>query len=268
MLVLCLWLVLQVLQAFPIGEVVKDTVSVMTHDDNCFTQGLVIYENKLYESCGLYGKSSLRIVDLQTGKILKKVSIAAELFAEGLTAINNTLYMITWREKKLLMFDRETLELLDTKTYESHNGEGWGLTTDGQHLIMSDGTEYIDFYEFPIAKNGQQKMKKIREIKVYDPVTMRHLIHVNELEYYEGYILANVWYKDVILQIHAHTGHIAERYDLTQLYPKSSRSHKADCLNGIAYDPIEKNFLLTGKQWPKYYRVHFKAAEGKTAVDL
>lgn len=257
--------------SFPVGEIVKDPIAVMNHDENCFTQGLVIYDNKLYESCGLYGKSTLRIVDLSTGSVVKKVTIDKDIFAEGLAAMNNTLYMISWKNKKLFIYDRKTLDLLDTKYFDSHNGEGWGLTTDNEHLILSDGSEYIIYYEFPSPGDGKEKLVKIREMKVYDPVTMRHLVYINELEYHNGYIFANIWYKDIILQINANSGNVVERYDLSQLYPKSSRSHKADCLNGIAYDPIQKNFLLTGKLWPKYYRVHFKAAEDdhhKSPTDL
>ncbi len=254
---------------YQIGEIVKEAVEELPHDEACFTQGLVIYDGKLYESCGLYGKSSLRIVNLATGQVVQKRSIEKEIFAEGLTAMNNTLYMISWKNKKLFMFDRETLELLDTKRYDSYNGEGWGLTTDGKQLILSDGSEHILFYEFPKANDGNEKLVKVRDMKVYDPVSSRNIVYLNELEYINGFIFINIWYKDIILQVNSQTGRVVERYDLAELYPKAKRSPKADVLNGIAFDPVKNNFLLTGKLWPKYYRVNFKAAlETKGPFDL
>jgi glutaminyl-peptide cyclotransferase len=248
-------------RGYQIGEVVKMAISEMPHDETCFSQGLVIYDNNLYESCGLYGKSSLRIVDMKTGKVLKRRNIDKEIFAEGLTAWNNTLYLASWKNKLLFLYDRHSLELLDTKSFASYNGEGWGLTTDGKQLILSDGSEHILFYDFPVAQDGKKSLTKTKDLKVFDPISARHIVHINELEYVHGFIFANLWYKDIILQINAQSGSVTERYDLQELYPKNKRTYKADVMNGIAYDPANKQFLLTGKLWPKYFRVHFKAAE-------
>jgi glutamine cyclotransferase len=250
------------LLAYQVGHVIKDIQQEIPHDHNCFTQGLVFKDNILYETCGLYGKSSLRKVDMKTGKVLQSKHINKDIFAEGLTAANDTLYMLTWKNKRIYMYDRNTLELIATRTIQTHNGEGWGLTTDGKQLIVSDGSDRLLFYAFPDLSTGTEKdsLAKIREVRVFDPVNGRHINQVNELEFVNGFVFANLWYRDIIIQIDPATGHIIERYDMSSLYPQNSRAPGADCLNGIAYHAGEKYFLLTGKNWPKYYQLNFSAA--------
>lgn len=243
----------------------------LKHDDHCFTQGLLFHDNVLYESCGLYEKSSLRKVNPQTGEVLKVEKIDNEIFAEGITIAEDKIWMLTWKNKKLLVFNVETLKHIATLSIDTFNGEGWGLTFDGHQLIASDGTDKILFYDVPNIKNSGKKVIHSRLITVNDPKTSKKYVHINELEYADGFIYANVWYKDLILKIDPSNGVIVSKYDMTNLYPKSSRTYSADCLNGIAFNESDSSFLLTGKQWPSYYKVNFKdfvSSDSNNSVDL
>lgn len=252
------WLVFLLFTAFvgdaaSIAKTVTSSVQDFPHDSACFTQGLVVHEGMIYESCGLYGRSSLRKVDLQTGRVLQSQPISKEIFAEGITIVNQTIFMLSWKNKKVFLYDTH-LTLLDTKQIATPSGEGWGVATDGKHLMVSDGSDAITFFPASVPGDGSQLVESHR-IRVYDPVNLHHVHHINELEYVDGRLYANIWYKDVILAINPLTGSIVERYDLSNLYPKNRRAPTADCLNGIAFDPKAGHFLLTGKLWPKYYRV-------------
>jgi glutamine cyclotransferase len=251
-----------------VGKEISSSTEDIAHDSKCFTQGLEIHNGILYESCGLYGKSSVRRVDKKTGEVLLSQSISREIFAEGITVHNNTLYMLTWKSKKLLIYDANTLALLDTKHLLTHTGEGWGLANDGQSLIVSDGSDVLTFFRIPHANDGQLMLTKTKELKVLDPINLRHISMVNELEYVQGKLYCNLWYKDIILQLDPDSGSITERYDLSKLYPKSRRSSQADCLNGIAFDEKDGLFLLTGKLWPKYYKVNLTTIHSKRSNDL
>eukprot|EP01031_Cornospumella_fuschlensis_P029550 gene29550-35667_t len=262
-----LWCSYSVLSA-SVGIVVDSSVEEVPHDSQCFTQGLQIHSGIMYESCGLYGRSSVRKVDLKTGKVMLSTPVSRELFAEGLTIFNNTVFMLTWKAKKILLYDLNSLVLKDTKHFSTPTGEGWGAATDGQHLIVSDGSDAITFFKIPAINDGLPHLTKVREIKVYDPLNARHIGHINELEYVNGKIYSNVWYKDVILEIDPDTGSITRRFDLANLYPKPQRIANADCLNGIAFDAADGRFLLTGKKWPKYFRVNLTAYSHKKTNDL
>lgn len=262
---------------FPVGEVIKKVVESLPHDENCFTQGLVMDESKLYESCGLYGKSSLRIVDPKTGKIRSRITIPRDIFAEGLTVHNDRLYLLTWKNKKMYIYDKNDLRYLGVRRYQTSTGDGWGLTTDGHSLIASDGSEKISFFKFPtltasdandIFGDKAPELEETHRLTVYDPVIGRHISQINELEYHNGNVYANIWYKDAIIRFNATTGKINERYDASKLYPKHARSQTADCLNGIAYDPSTDTMLLTGKKWPKYYRVNFTEMDVRRQMEL
>lgn len=263
-----------VTDSFPLGTTVKDVLKVSKHDENCFTQGLVIEGDILYESCGLYGKSSIRKIDLKTFQVLKMRPIPPKYFAEGLTYVNGLLFMLTWKNKVVYIYDPESLKLVGRRLIQTHNGEGWGITTDGRQLIVSDGSEYITFYKIPEVKkdepistnlyetnlDNEQSLEKIRSLRIYDPVNTRSVKNINELEYVNGYIFANIWYQDIILQISPDTGRIVERYDLSKIFPTNRRNVNADCLNGIAYNAKDQSFLITGKLWSKYFHINFTKA--------
>ena len=231
-------------------------LSTYIHDDKCFTQGLLYYDDKLYESCGLYGKSTLRIVDPKSNVVLTKVKLDRKYFAEGITILHGKLYMLLWQQQVVLVFDPTTLQQIDMKYIDTFKKEGWGLTTDGEHLIVSDGSDRIQYY---YVKSDSKYLKKVREIVVRDPSTQKAVDHINELQFVNDSIYANIWYKDIIIKINAKNGIIIDKYDLSNIYPHNIRPRTADCLNGIAYDPTDKTFLLTGKLWDKYYKVDFIA---------
>lgn len=233
------------------------------HDPKSYTQGLYIYKNFIYESSGNYGKSSLRIVDPESGKVLKSTPIHRKYFAEGITVIDDLVYMLTWKEKTLLIFDANDLELLSTRTYETFNGEGWGLTHDRIHLIVSDGSNRLTYFLKPTMdeKDGSS-LKKVKHVRVTDPSRVGKKIEfINELEMVDGYIYANIWYQDIMIKINPASGRVVSIYDLSSLYPMTSRSKTADCLNGIAYNSTSGRFLLTGKWWPNYFDVRLDNTE-------
>lgn len=258
--------------AYKIGTVIKDILKTSKHDENCFTQGLVIDETKniVYESCGLYGKSSIRKLDLTTFQIIKNKNIPSSIFAEGITLINNYIYMLTWKNKIVYIYDADSLKLVGKRGIMTKNGEGWGITTDGKQLIVSDGTDYLSFYEIPtitptsghikhepINPSEEEQLVKVKELRIYDPINTRSISHINELEYVNGYVFANIWYQDIIIQINPENGHIVERYDLSKIFPREKRNAHADCLNGIAFNNKDKSFLVTGKLWSKYFHINF-----------
>jgi len=239
------------------------------HDAHSFTQGLIYRNGYLYESGGLYRQSSLRKVDAQTGKVLTSTPLPNRFFAEGIAVVGDVLYMLTWREQTMMIFDLNTMTIVDQQSYRTHNGQGWGLTYDGENLIASDGSHFLTTFELPKIRDnnnkplgngplvalGQPQLKKVRQVSVTrggKPVKM-----VNELEYVDGYIYANIWYKDEIIKIDPVSGVVVQTIDLRSLWPKEMRNKEADCLNGIAYNRSEDSFILTGKLWPKYYKVAF-----------
>lgn len=243
-------------------------VSNFPHDEKCFSQGLTIHKNRLYECCGLYGKSSVRIVDIETGAVLKSQKMGKQYFGEGCTIVNNMLFVLTWKNKQMLVYDDEKLKLLKIINFQSFNGQGWGLTTDNKQLILSDGSDRITFYEIPNIRSHTGLLKKIREIVVTDPRSSRSMPLINEMEYVNGFIYANVWYKDIILKINPLNGHIVRKFDLSHVYPRGLRKRGADCLNGIAFNDSDKNFIVTGKLWDKYYKLDIPTENSSLSEDL
>lgn len=225
-----------------------------------FSQGLLIHQNKIIESCGLHGKSSLRIVSLPSGKILKQIKIDRKYFAEGIALHNGVIYMVTYKNRMLLMFDYESLKLLGRKRFSSHSGEGWGLTTDGNHLILSDGSDRITFFSFPLVTDKMEELEKIKTIVVRDQHNGAIIRNLNELEYVDGFIYSNIWYMDIILKIDANSGLVANKYNMANIYPRKTRPPTADCLNGIAFNSTDGSFLVTGKLWHKYYTVNLSSS--------
>jgi glutamine cyclotransferase len=213
------------------------------HDPQAFTQGLIFHEGCLYESTGLYTRSSLRKVDLETGEVLQSIPIDEHFFAEGLTLWQDTLVQLTWKEMTGWVYDLDGFERLSSFTYP---GEGWGLTQDGTHLIMSDGTHQIRFLD-------PETFSVIRQIDVLEEG--KPLTNLNELEYIHGEIFANVWQTDIIIRINPADGSVLGRIDLTGLLPREELSTPADVLNGIAYDPASDRLFVTGKLWPYLYEI-------------
>lgn len=238
-------------------------IKTFPHDTSSFTEGLVYQDGYLYESSGGYLKpppsdvatnqSSLRKVDLNTGKVVKKVLIDSAVFAEGIAIVGDKIIQLTYHEKIGYVYDKNTFKRLGT--FENNIGvEGWGMCFDGTKLIMDDKTNRLWFL-------NKDTYKPIGYVDVYDdkgPVDS-----INELEYIDGKIYANVWTKNIIVIIDPKTGAVTGKIDLTDLYPEDKREAGADVLNGIAYDPAGKRIFVTGKKWPTLYQVEFIPQAGK-----
>ncbi len=213
------------------------------HDPAAFTQGLVFRDGNLLESTGLNGESTLRGVELQTGRVLKRVSLPPEYFAEGLAFIGARAYQLTWQNHKGFIYDVDTFRPEGEFSYE---GEGWGLATDGRWLILSDGTSRIRFFD-PAG------FRLVRAIDV--TAEGRPVERLNELEWVNGEIFANVWQTDEVVRIDASNGVVRGIVDFSGLLPRNERTPGTDVLNGIAYDAAGGRLFVTGKRWPKIYEV-------------
>lgn len=237
-------------------------VATYPHDAEAFTQGL-IYTNlggdigpALYESTGINGQSSLRRVDLETGEVLQKIDIPDQFFAEGMTIIGRKLYQLTWKSGRGFIYDARTFEKIgdfalptDERSLIKNRPrpiEGWGLTTDGESLIISDGSYKIRFVD-------PETFEVTKTIEVRDE--LRPIMKLNELEFMHHEIWANVWGEDSIVRISPRTGVVRGYVDLKELYPKRKRRHREAVLNGIAFDAKEKRIFVTGKLWPKIYEI-------------
>ncbi len=217
-------------------------VHAYPHDPMAFTQGLIYLDGFLYESTGLNGRSSLRMTELATGKVLQKQPVGPQYFAEGMTNFGGKLYQLTWQNGKAFVYDRFSFKLLKEHTY---TGEGWGLTNDGKRLILSDGTAQIRFMDpTTFAVTGK--------ITVTDQG--RPIDRLNELEYVRGEIYANVWQTELIARISPTTGKVLGWIDLTGLLTPAE-AQSVDVLNGIAYDAKQDRLFVTGKLWPKIFEI-------------
>jgi glutamine cyclotransferase len=217
-------------------------IAAYPHDPRAFTQGLEIHAGRLYEGTGRYGESTLRLVDLTTGRVEKTRALNPSYFGEGIAILGDKIYQLTWQNGVALVYDLDTFNVRQTLRY---TGEGWGLTDDGEHLIMSDGTATIRFLD-------PQTFAPVREIKVHDGAVA--IERLNELEYVDGEIWSNVWYEDRIARISPKDGAILGWIDLSQIYPQSARGSEA-VLNGIAYDAAAKRLFVTGKNWPQLFEI-------------
>ncbi|HEY0379231.1 MAG TPA: glutaminyl-peptide cyclotransferase [Pyrinomonadaceae bacterium] len=218
-------------------------VNTWPHDEAAYTQGLVFHDGELFESTGLRGQSSLRRVELKTGKVKKKVEVAREYFAEGMTIFRDRIFQLTWQSKKGFVYDLKKFKQEGEFAYE---GEGWGLTHDGHSLILSDGTNRIRFLD-PASFQVQ------RTISVFDQG--QPLTELNELEYINGEIYANIWKSDRIVRIDPTTGKINAWVDMTGLHHQGNDATNENCLNGIAYDAEHDRLYVTGKRWPSLFEI-------------
>jgi glutaminyl-peptide cyclotransferase len=223
-----------------------EIVNTWPHDREAYTQGLVFHEGKLLESTGQEGRSSLRRVEPETGIILKKISVPRPYFAEGITLFKGKIYQLTWQHQLGFIYDAESFERLGEFSYR---GEGWGLTSDGNSLIMSDGTNRIRFL-------NPDNFQVSRTISVMDGSTP--VASLNELEYVHGEIYANIWHEERVARIEPQSGRVLGWIDLTGLRALSDANGTEAVLNGIAYDENNDRFFVTGKLWPKLFEIRVK----------
>jgi glutamine cyclotransferase len=220
-----------------------EIVHVWPHDPDAFTQGLIFQDGKLLESTGEVGQSSLRRVEVETGKILQKVDVPEPYFAEGITVLKGKIYQLTWQHQLGFIYDAWTFQKIGEFHYQ---GEGWGLTNDGQSLILGDGTYRLRFLD----PDNFQVRKTIAVGAGSTPVS-----EINELEYVKGEIYANIWHEDRIARIDPQTGRILGWIDLTGLLPRGEVHDEEAVLNGIAYDETNGRLYVTGKLWPKLFEI-------------
>lgn len=218
-------------------------ISTRPHDGTAYTQGLQLIGGRLFESTGQYGESTVREVEPATGKILRKRPLAKTVFGEGLTVIDKEMWVLTWKENTVYVLEPDTFKPIRSHTYQ---GEGWGLTTDGKQLIMSDGSSDLKFInprDFTVSKTLEVKdgNHKIKDL--------------NELEWIDGQIFANVYMTTKIARISPEDGQITGWLDLAGLKNQLTEPNHAEVLNGIAYDPTSGNLLVTGKYWPQMFEI-------------
>jgi glutaminyl-peptide cyclotransferase len=233
----------------PDGRAKQDAYQVIhsyPHDPTSFTQGLVWHEGRFYESTGQYGESKLRMLEFPSGKVLREINLSPELFGEGLALVDSRLIQLTWKSRRGFVYDLSTFRLLEEFRYDT---EGWGLTCDGKNLILSDGSSdlfYLDPQTFrlvkklPVRFNGQP------------------ILELNELEFIDGEIWANVWQTDFILRIDPSSGLVTSFLDLKGILAPSDRTGSENVLNGIAYDAERKRIFVTGKLWPRILEIRIR----------
>ena len=214
------------------------------HDTSSFTQGLVIYNGNLYEGTGEYGHSNLLKADLSSGKAEKKVPLDPKYFGEGITILRDTIYQLTWQEKVVFAYTLKDFKKVKEFRIET---EGWGITTNGQELIVSDGTSNLYYY-------NPGTFQLLRTQSITEGGSLSY--NLNELEYIEGYIYANQWQAPYILKIDPGSGNIIGKIDVTDIWNRvKAKDPVADVPNGIAYDTATKKIFITGKKWPELYEI-------------
>lgn len=223
-----------------------EVVRTFSHDPGAFTQGLVFLNGQLLESTGLNGQSTLRRVDLATGRVLQQVRVPSQYFAEGMTVLGGKIYQLTWKNQRGFVYDLATFAL--EKDF-SYTGEGWGLTTDGRSLILSDGTDRLRFLD----PSTFQVTRTVSVTRDGQPLRL-----LNELEYIRGEIYANIWQSHSVARIDPATGRVTGVIDFFNLLPAADHLPATDVLNGIAHDPATDRLFVTGKNWPKLFEVRLK----------
>jgi len=235
--------------------VAYEIIAERTHKPTLFTQGLLVDGDYFYESSGLYDKSLLVSYPITepasawakiSAPFTQKQTIPARYFAEGLSLLDNKLYLLTWQEQTVLIYDKTTMTYQKSLTYK---GEGWGLTSYGKHLIRSDGSDTLYFHE-------PDNFSVTKMLKVTDAGTA--IFQLNELEFAQGFIWANIWHNDRILKIDPATGKVSGELDLSALKQTLQLNNSEQVLNGIAWDEKRQAFWITGKNWPKMFLIRIK----------
>jgi len=220
-----------------------EVVNVYPHDRGAFTQGLAFHDGRLYEGTGLRGRSTLRLVALERGTVLRMVRMPARYFGEGIAVAGDRVVQLTWRARKGFVYDRDTFALRGTFAYAT---EGWGLAFDGTRLVMSDGSDTLRFLDATsYAERGRLRVRD----------GGRAIDALNELEFVRGEIWANVWTTDRIARIDPESGRVTGWLDLAGLLAPEERSPPVDVLNGIAWDAARDRLFVTGKLWPKLFEI-------------
>ncbi len=227
-------------------------VNTFPHNTNSFTQGLIYYEGYLYEGTGEWGESKLMKVNLESGEAVQLIDLDNQFFGEGITLFNEEIIQLTWLSNVGFVYNKHSFELVRQVQYPT---EGWGLTHDGTQLIMSDGTEFLYFRD---AATFEEK----KRLEVLDGNTP--IIYLNELEFVEGEVWANVWFEDFIARISPATGKVLGWIDLRDIRENNDLPDSAGVLNGIAYDSLSKRIFITGKDWPKLFEIEI--LENKSSV--
>lgn len=220
-----------------------EVVNTYPHEITAFTQGLIYRDGHLWEGTGKNGLSRLARIDLETGELLQNVPLASRYFGEGIEMIGDRVYQLTWRAHMVFVYDRESLEQLETH-YNAR--EGWGLAWDGEHLILSDGSASLQFID-------PEGFVPVREIEV--TVRGQPLNQLNELEYIDGEIWANVWQTDFIVRIDPESGVVNSIVDLTGLSARTELGSSEAVLNGIAWDSENRRLFVTGKHWANLFEI-------------
>lgn len=230
-----------ILLAAHVPQYKYEIINTYPHNKSNFTEGLTLNNGYLYESTGLYGKSKLQKIELNTGKVLQSYSLPLQYFGEGMTILGNQIYQLTYREKKSFVYDKTNFEV---QKIFSYSGEGWGLTTNGQQLIMSNGSANLNFIDPQTFKVSRTLVVTVQNQKIQS---------LNELEYINGKIYANVWPTTIILIISPETGHVEGWFNIKALKPGCTST---DCVaNGIAYNETDNTLLVTGKLWSYLYTI-------------
>jgi len=228
-------------------QVSYEVINSYAHDSTSFTQGLLWHEGGFYESTGQYGQSKLRRLEFPSGKVLKEISLTPELFGEGLALVERRLIQLTWKSHRGFVYDLDTFRLLQEFSYDT---EGWGLTYDGKNLILSDGSSDLFYFD-------PQTFKPVRKLAVR--MNGQPIRDLNELEFIDGEIWANVWQTDIILRIAPSTGKVTSFLDLKGVLAPSDKTGREDVLNGIAYDADHKRIFITGKLWPRIFEIRIRS---------
>lgn len=221
------------------------------HDTGAFCQGLVVHNGKFLEGTGQYNESRLRLVDIETGAPTLQVTLPGNVFGEGVTVWNNSIIQLTWKNGYLITYDATTMRQTGTVRLQNIDRtlyEGWGITHDGQHLIISDGSAVLRFVD-------PETFKTVRKLRVTDD--RRSVSKLNELEFVNGEVFANVWYKDQIARIDPKSGQVKSWLDVSALRPRSVKNNREAALNGIAWDSAGQRLFVTGKNWPMVFEVSF-----------
>ena len=216
----------------------------VTHDSDAYTQGLEFYQGRLFESTGKYGNSTLREVNLSTGEVIRSIDLNASEFGEGMTFVGDEIIQLTWKEGVAYRYDMETFEVIANYSYE---GEGWGLAYDGNHLIMSDGSDVLQF-------RNASTFELVSTLNV--TLNNESLNRINELEMVNGLLMANIYQTEEIVAIDLVSGVVVEHIDASGLKPAGG-----EVLNGIAFDSTTQSLWITGKYWSRMYNVTFTVPE-------